>query len=111
MALAELDAHIHRANTNISDLLSVFFDLENAFPRVWHHFIPSTLYKLGLPGALLCLLQNYLSDRIFHVRVAVHLSTRHSQKNGVPQGFPLSGTLFMVALDGIFSTMNHPLRR
>ena len=31
-ALAELDALIHKANTNGSDLYSIFFDLENAFP-------------------------------------------------------------------------------
>ena len=34
MALAELDARIHRANANGSTLYSLFFDLENAFPRV-----------------------------------------------------------------------------
>jgi len=35
MTLAELHAHIHTAIFNNSRLYSVFFDLENAFPRVW----------------------------------------------------------------------------
>jgi len=34
MALNELNAHIHSANSNHSSLYSVFFEPENAFPRV-----------------------------------------------------------------------------
>jgi len=48
MALTELDALIHTANTNNSNLYSVFFDLENAFPRVWCHHI---LYALSTSTA------------------------------------------------------------
>jgi len=48
MALAELDAHIHSANTNQAKLYYVFFDLENVFPGVWRHLILTTLYKYGL---------------------------------------------------------------
>ena len=49
MALTELDSHIHTANVNKSDLYSIFFDLENAFPRVWRHLIPVSYTHLTLP--------------------------------------------------------------
>ena len=34
-ALADQDTQIHEAHANGSSLFSVFFDMENAFPRVW----------------------------------------------------------------------------
>ena len=64
MALAELDAHIHTATSNNSRLNWVFFDLENAFPRVWTHLILSTLHSYGLRGLLPNLLQNYLTSAL-----------------------------------------------
>ena len=49
MALAKLDALIHDANSNNASLYSLFYDLENAFPRVWKHLnILCTLHKYGL---------------------------------------------------------------
>jgi len=70
MALAELDARIHRANANGSTLYSLFFDFENAFLRVWRHLILNSLDKFGLRGNLPLLLQSYLTERKFRVRVA-----------------------------------------
>jgi len=90
MALAELDARIHRATANGSTLYPLFFDLENAFPRVWRHRILNSLHKFGLRGYLPLLLQSYLTEPKFRVRVASHLSTIRTQENGVPQGSPLS---------------------
>ena len=52
MAFAELDAMIHHANTNNSHLISIFLDLENAFPQIWQHHILQTLHNFGLCGHL-----------------------------------------------------------
>ena len=43
------------------------------------------------------------------VRVVGHLSTIRTQENGIPQGSPLSGTLFMLPFDGIFSVIKYPV--
>jgi len=102
MALAELDALIHKANTNGSDLYLIFFDIENAFPRVWRHRIPTTLHKYGLRGLLPRLLESFLAQRSFQVRVAKQSSSVQTQDNGIPQGSSLRGTPFLVAINDIF---------
>ena len=38
MAQAELDALIHDANSNNASLYSIFFDLENASPKIWQRY-------------------------------------------------------------------------
>jgi len=110
MTLAQLDAHIQSANTNQAKLYSVFFDLQNAFPRVWRHLILTRLYKYDLRGQLPRLLQNYLTDRFFRIRVGGHLSSVHTQDNGIPQGSPFSGILFLVAINDILSAIPYPVK-
>ena len=70
--LADLDAQIQNAISNKSRLHSIFFDLENAFPRVWE-------YHTGLTGPLPLLIQSFLEDRSLKVRIGNHLSSIHSQ--------------------------------
>ena len=101
MALADLDSLIYEANDNKSTLYSIFFDMESAFPRVWTHLICTSLQKLGLRGQLPLLIQSYLHNRSFKVKIASHLSTPNNQDNSVPQGSPLSGTLFMIAINEV----------
>ena len=45
-------AMIHHANSNGQKLLSLFIDLESAFPRVWHNLVLQTLHELSLRGQL-----------------------------------------------------------
>ena len=52
MALADLDAQIENAISNKSKLYSIFFDLENAFHRVWKYHIHEILQTAGLTGSL-----------------------------------------------------------
>jgi len=79
MALAELDTLIHTANSNNSTLYSLFFDLENAFPRVWQHLIIRNLHMYGLRGLLPRLIESYSRDRTFQVRVGNHLPPNSTQ--------------------------------
>jgi len=104
MVLADLDAQIQNAISNKSILHSIFFDPENTFPRVWEYHICKTLQTTGLTGPLPLLIKSFLEDRSFKVRIGNHLSTIHSQDNGIPQGSPLSGTLFMLAINDVVST-------
>jgi len=104
MALADLDAQIQNAIFNKYRLHSIFFDLGNAFPRVWKYHICKILQSTALTGPLPFLIQNFLEDRTFKVRIGNHLSSIHSQDNGIPQGSPLSGTLFMLAINDVVST-------
>ena len=48
------------------------------------------------------IMQNFLSDRTFRVRVGGYLSQEQPLENGVPQGSVLSVTLFLIAMQPIF---------
>ena len=100
-ALTDLDAQIYEAHNHNARLFSIFFDMENAFLRVWHFLICKSLYQKGLRGHPPQLIQNYLKNRLFKVRVSNALLSSQRQHNGIPQGSPLSGTLFLLAIDDI----------
>ena len=99
---------IHHANTNISHLISIFLDLENAFLRVWQHHIFQILHDFGLREPLPTILQNYLQNISFRVKVGTTLSQPHSQLNGIPQGSPLSNTFFIVTINQVLSLIPQP---
>ena len=50
-------------------LVSIFFDLENAYDTTWKHGILLDLYKTDLRGRLPMFICDFLSDRNFKVRV------------------------------------------
>ena len=106
--LADLDAQIYEAHAKGAHLFPVFFDMENAFPRVWNYHICKVLHQIGLRGTLPQLLQNFLTCRTFKVRVADKFSDIKSQQNGIPQGSPLSGTLFLIAINNITKIIKYP---
>jgi len=81
--LADLEVQIYEANAN---LFSVFFDMENLFHEYGLH------YKLGLRG--------YVADELLAI---------HSQKNGIPQDSPLSGTFFL-GINDITNIIQPPLQ-
>lgn len=110
MAITDLDTQIRAAFAQSSKLYSVFLDMENAFPRVWKHLIHEALYKAGLKGPLPTTLLNFLQSRTFQVRIGNHFSSCHPQTNGIPQGSPLSATLFILAINDILSTIPPPIR-
>ena len=59
------------------------------------------LHKFGLRGELPLLINNFLSDRKFRVRVGITLSEEYEQEMGVPQGGVLSCTLFNIAINTV----------
>lgn len=76
--------------------LAVFLDITQAFDRVWHEGLIYKLQESGLPQYLINIIKSFLKGRVFSVRIH---STYSEQKNitaGVPQGSPLSATLFNI---------------
>jgi len=74
---------------------AVFLDVEKAFDRVWH---PGLLYKLhilGTPISLLNIINSFLSERNFSVRINNSISNSRSVQSGVPQSSCLSLTLYL----------------
>ena len=52
-----------------------------------------------------CFISNFLSDRLFQVKIGSTLSDFHVQENGVPQGSILSPVLFNIKINDIVKTI------
>ena len=83
----------------------VFFDLHRAYDTIWRWGILRSLHEAGLRGNLAMYVQQFLSRRYFKVKVGDNLSDVETQVEGVPQGSVLSCSLFLLALNGILSTI------
>jgi hypothetical protein len=73
--------------------LGLFIDTEKAFDKVWHDGL---LFKIKphLPDTYFRLLQSYLLNRTYSVKIENSLSTSHPIKSGVPQGSVLGPFLY-----------------
>ena len=91
-------------------LVAVFFDIEKAYDTTWRYGILKTLHSWGFRGHLPLLLQGFLRNRSFRVRVGDVLSSRHTFDNGVPQGSVLSVTLFAIAINSIVDSVRSPVQ-
>ena len=58
---------------------SFFFNLEKACDNTWKQGILRDLYELGFRGRLPCFISNFLSDRLFQVKIGSTVSDFHIQ--------------------------------
>ena len=82
-------------------VLSFFFDISQAFDKVWHAGIIYKLIELKFPLYIIKWLHFYLENRIFCVKVETSSSNFKSINCGVPQGAVLSPTLFSIYINNI----------
>jgi hypothetical protein len=73
---------------------AIFLDFQKAFDLLSHDHLLYKLYKLGIRGNILNLLQNYLSERNCITKIGINLSDTMPLKAGVPQGSILGPLLF-----------------
>ena len=104
-SLAALATDVQNAFLRKQYLFSVFFDLEKAYDTCWKQLIMQQLFKFGLRGELPKIIENFLSDRRFRVRVGDSLSDEFEQEMGVPQGGVLSCTLFNIAINTVVEVL------
>ena len=67
--LEPLETSIRDAFVGRKHLISIFFDLEEAYDTTWKHGILVDLYKTVLRGRLPMFIYDFGSDRYFKVRV------------------------------------------
>lgn len=67
--LLRIEAEIRDAFVHNQFFLSVFLDMEKAYDTTWRFGILRDLSDLGVRGRMLNVIENYLSDRNFRVRV------------------------------------------
>ena len=100
--LVRLETFIKDAFAEGDHVVGVFFDLAKAYDTTWKYGIMKDLYDMELRGNLPIFIQNFLSDRTFHILLCNTTSPEQfTQEEGVPQGAILSTTLFNVKLNGI----------
>ena len=104
-ALLSLESSICEAFATNKHHVTVFFDIEKAYDTAWRHGILISLYDFGLRGRLPNFIQQFLSQRLFRVRVGSVLSETRPLEDGVPQGSILSVTLFAVAINSVISVL------
>jgi hypothetical protein len=82
-------------------MCSIFFDIASAFDKVWHEGLLFKLINLKLPNHLITWIKEFLTDRVFCVRVGNSISVKKNIGAGVLQGAVLSPTLFSIFINDI----------
>ncbi|GBM63190.1 RNA-directed DNA polymerase from mobile element jockey [Araneus ventricosus] len=74
----------------------VFLDVSKAFDRMWHNGLIVKLIKYQFPDYLIKIIQRFLSNRNFQVKINQVLSSVGNIQAGTPQGSSLSPTLYNI---------------
>ena len=87
--------------------LTVLFDFAAAFPSVAHKWIRSVLKKIKIPQGMLNAFNVLYANNEGVAKVGNLMKWIFSVKCGVLQGCPLSGTLFVLAIDPLLTLFEH----
>ncbi|GFX14457.1 putative RNA-directed DNA polymerase from transposon X-element [Trichonephila clavipes] len=98
---AFLESQIRDAFVKRNHLVSLFFDIEKAYDRIWPYGILHNMHDFGLRGNLPIFIFNFLAVRYFHVRIGHSSSHKFIQDQGVPQGSVFSITHFNIHMSSI----------
>ena len=73
-------------------------DISKAFDRVWHAGLLHKLRSYGISGQIFGLISSFLSKRWLRVVLDGKSSQEYPVNSGVPQGFILGPTLFLLCI-------------
>ncbi|GBL96880.1 RNA-directed DNA polymerase from mobile element jockey, partial [Araneus ventricosus] len=99
--LLRMTEHIREGFNNYFDTAAVFIDIAKAFDRVWIDGLIYKLHKLKISKQMILLIQSYLKNREFVVRVGNELSTPRTTEAGVVQGSRLGPHCFNIFINDI----------
>ena len=103
--LALLTQDIEDAFQEKKKVLAIFFDLSNAFDKVWKEGLLLKLLRADAHGKMYKWLSDFLCNRTARVKLNGTIRRQVKLKEGVPQGGVVSPTLFLVYMNDITTTV------
>ena len=100
--LAHLESLLSLGENEHTEIVSL--DISKAYDTTLRPAILRTLVTWKISGRMLYMLQSFLHNRCFRVVANGKESQLKPAENGVPQGSILSVTLFLIAMQPIFTT-------
>ncbi|GFV96375.1 RNA-directed DNA polymerase from mobile element jockey [Trichonephila clavipes] len=97
---------IKEGNNKDECTAAVFLDIQKAFDRVWNTGLLFKLITYKIPPPLIYLLNSYISDRSFTVKINRTFSQLKKINAGVAQGSILAPTLFNLYVNDIIKHSN-----
>ncbi|GFU98635.1 RNA-directed DNA polymerase from mobile element jockey [Trichonephila clavipes] len=83
---------------------AVFLDIQKAFDRVWHTGLLFKLINYNIPTPLILLLNSYISNRTFTIKINRTYSQTRSISAGIAQGSILGPVLFNLYVNDILKS-------
>ena len=80
---------------------AVFVDLKQAYDRVWRKGLLLKMKNSGIHGNMYRWLKAFLNERTIQTKINNGISSKEVLQEGLPQGSPLSCTLFLVFINDL----------
>jgi len=78
---------------------TTLLDIEKAFDKVWHEGLLFKLLAMQVPHQIVSIINSFLKDRFFCIKIGDSKSTPRLIRTGVPRGSCLSPHLFSVCVN------------
>lgn len=104
-SLMDLNINVQQQLNGKNHVQLISFDIRKAFDRIWPNSVLDKFQSFGIGGRMFSYVKSYLSPRLFTVINGNVESDETKVDIGVPQGSPLSSTLFIISFQHIMDPL------